>query len=48
LTGVRPRFEKVAGNIHAASISQAACAAGLVNARGDIITVPAEKGNAAI
>ena len=45
LTGVRPRFEKVAGNIHAASISPGGVRVAF-EARGDIITVPAEKGNA--
>jgi tricorn protease len=45
LTGVRPRFEKVAGNIRAASISPSGVRVAF-EARGDIITVPAEKGNA--
>ncbi|HTF37852.1 MAG TPA: PDZ domain-containing protein, partial [Blastocatellia bacterium] len=45
LTGVRPRFEKVAGNIHAASISPSGVRVAF-EARGEIITVPAEKGDA--
>jgi tricorn protease len=43
--GVRPRFEKVAKNISAASISPSGVRVAF-QARGEVITVPAEKGNA--
>ncbi|HSL53514.1 MAG TPA: PDZ domain-containing protein, partial [Pyrinomonadaceae bacterium] len=45
LPGVRPRFVKVARNLSAAALSPTGARA-LFQARGEIITVPAEKGDA--
>lgn len=45
LPSVRPRFEKVAGRIAAASISPTGARA-VFEARGEILSVPFEKGNA--
>jgi tricorn protease len=44
LTGVRPRFEKVAKKIQKAAISPTGVRA-VFEARGEIVTVPAEKGD---
>ncbi|HKA18080.1 MAG TPA: PDZ domain-containing protein [Blastocatellia bacterium] len=45
LQGVRPRFEKAASRIIAAGLSPTGARA-VFEARGEILTVPAEKGNA--
>jgi tricorn protease len=45
LPGVRPRYEKVAGRVANASLSPAGARA-VFEARGEILSVPAEKGNA--
>ncbi len=45
LPQVRPRYEKVAGRISSASISPSGARA-VFEARGEILSVPAEKGNA--
>ena len=45
MPGVRPRFEKAAGRIAAAALSPAGARA-VFEARGEILTVPAEKGDA--
>ncbi len=45
LLSVRPRFERVAGNINNVELSPTGARA-IFEARGEIISVPAEKGNA--
>lgn len=45
LEGVRPRFEKVGDNVQSADISPSGARA-VFSARGEIFTVPAEKGDA--
>ena len=45
LLGVRPRLEKVAGRIYSYGVSPTGVRA-VFGARGDIVTVPAEKGDA--
>jgi tricorn protease len=45
LAGVRPRYEKIAKHIHAANLSPTGVRA-VFEARGEILTVPAAKGDA--